>query len=111
MWSIIGGAVAAVVLVVFVGWGVVHLVTNDDGNTPSQQLPTGLPTFQTPPISRATTPPTTGTTTGSTTGSTTGTTTGTTTGSTTGATTDSTTGSTSSTAPVTTGDTPTGTRR
>jgi hypothetical protein len=34
MWSIIGGAAASVIVIVFVGWGIHHLVTNNSPTTP-----------------------------------------------------------------------------
>jgi negative regulator of sigma E activity len=74
MLSIVFGSAAAVVVVLFVGWGVHHLVTNDS-NSPSQQLPSDFPTLKTPTNPGLTTiyhPPTTGATTWTTTGPTTG---------------------------------------
>ena len=97
----IGGAGAAVIAVIAVGWGVHYLVTNDGSNSPTTPaIPSNTLTFKTPTNPSFATsyspPATSGATTG--TGSTTG---PPTTGPTTGTTSEPT-----ATTPVTTGATP-----
>jgi hypothetical protein len=50
MWSIIGGAAVSVVVIVFVGWGIHHLVTNNSPTTPV--FPINTLTMKTPTDTR-----------------------------------------------------------